>query len=171
MSIGAESVDSLIAGIAGTDPAPGAGAAGAVALALGIACACKAVRLTLVHHPERAQLAAADTRLAALAEAACAGADADAARFTALIAALKLPHDAPDETEARAEAVAERSAALVSLAGHLIGLGRAAARLCDAVADQVRPAMANDILAARALIAAAAAISDANLAESRERAG
>ena len=161
------SVAALLAGIASTAPAPGAGAAGAIGLALGIACARKAIAITLTHRPEDAGLVAAGTRLAALAQAAAAGADADAQRFADYIADLRLPHGDRHEAETRDALLAADAAALVSVGERLIAIGEDVERLLTAIETRIAPNMANDIAAARALVAANRAIQSANVAESR----
>lgn len=166
-SIAAGSVADLVAGISSTEPAPGSGAAGAIALALGVACARKALRLTLVHHPDDRGAAAADERLAAIAGDALVGAQEDARAFAAFIAAMQLPHGHDAERAARTATMTACAAALVALAERLLALGAEAARLLDAAAAAVDDTMRGDVTAARALIDAAAAIQRANAGENR----
>ena len=55
-------IERLVDRIASTDSAPGGGAACGVVIALATACALKAVVMTLKHHPDQPDLAAAESR-------------------------------------------------------------------------------------------------------------
>lgn len=169
-SIAASDLAELVDAIASTAAAPGSGAAGAIALALGVACARKALRLTLAHHPDEPGLAEADARLEAIAVAALAGAQEDARSFAAFIAAMRLPHGTDAEQSARTAATLASAAALVSLAERLVALGAEALALLEATRAAIDGTMRGDVIAARALIAAAATIQRANAAENRHHA-
>lgn len=149
-SIADQTLGRLSAAIASQEPAPGAGVAAAAALALGIACARKAAAITLKHDPTLGELRSHETRLADLQTLALRLADLDARCFPAAIR-----HD--EQAEDRIVAADEQLIACSSDAG----------RIVEDLAERVDAAMRNDILAARALIDAAAAIARANLAENR----
>ena len=149
-SIADQSLGGLSDAIASRQPAPGAGVAAAAALALGIACARKAVAITLKHDPKRAGIGTDDARLAELQDEALQLADQDANCFRAAI-----QHDL---------AAAER---LIEGDGALLSCTHEADEIVARLAVQVVDAMRNDIVAARALIGAAAAIARANLAENQ----
>lgn len=144
-------IGDFLAATASAAPAPGAGSAAGVALALGLACARKAIILTLKHHPEEPGLAALDARLADLADQALAGGEADMRCFTAYIEAMQRPKDDPARAAAERDALAD----LVAVGENLIAIGDEARGELLAVKTDIYPAMANDIAAALALIAAA----------------
>src|SRR4051812_22383825 len=84
-TISDQSLSSFTEAIAAPEPAPGSGAAAGAALALGIACMRKALRITLKHHPERAGLAEAESRLRAIGAEALAAGEGDARCFEAVL--------------------------------------------------------------------------------------
>ena len=159
-------IGGFLADTAASEPAPGAGSAAAVALALGLACARKAVGLTLSHHPERTGLAPLGEHLTGLSDQALAGGEADMRCFTGYIAAIRRPHDDPGRTEAEQDALAD----LVAVGENLLAIGDEAREKLLAVRGDIYPAMANDLSAALALIAAARTIHAALAAESRRAA-
>lgn len=162
MNLRDQSLGEFLDGIASEAPAPGAGSGAAVALAIGLACARKAIRLTLKHHSNEPDLVALDRRLAGLVGRAVAGGEADMRGFAAYIAALQRPKNDPDRGPAEEEALA----GLTAVAGDLVAVGEEARAGLQAVRTEIYPAMANDVAAALALIAAARAIHAACGAES-----
>ena len=158
----------FLAGIASTEPSPGSGAAGALALALATSCALKAVRISLKHDPDNAELGRAAAQLEGIGRQAIAQADEDARHFAELIAAMQRPHDSEAAATAREREITTVSRALTAIAEHLLHLGDDVARLVTGIAPQIAPNMTNDVTAALALVEAAAAIQRANAAESRE---
>lgn len=144
-------VERLVERISSTDVTPGAGGAGAVALALAAACAGKAVSISLAHSPNDADLQAAQASFAEVAILALTDADRDAEAFKAFI--RKRYPAAVDRLVQEGEHVAQLIAALSE------GITRVEAR--------IRPNMAGDVTAARALLDAARRIQRRNEAEIR----
>jgi formiminotetrahydrofolate cyclodeaminase len=161
--IALESIGGFLTAAASTQPAPGAASAGAVALSLGLACARKALAITLKHHPEREGLGEAERHLAGLVDQALAGAEADMKCFTAYIGAARLPHDDPTRRPAEQAALAD----LVAVGDCLVAIADEAKALIDRVRPQVIDMMANDIVTALSLIAAARSVHVACTTESR----
>lgn len=142
-------VEELVAHIGSDAVTPGAGAAGAVVMALAAACACKAVCVSLRHEPSDSELRAAAASLTNIARLALADADRD--------------------SEAFKEFARHRDALSV---GRLVGEGENQAHLIaalasaiDAIEARIRPNMAGDLVAARALASAASRIQERNEAE------
>ena len=151
--------EELLEAMASDAMSPGSGAAAASALALGIACLRKAVAVSAKHDPDNADLHEAATRLCGLSDRAMAAADADVIGFPRLASGQR-------SKEERAES-----------ADDLAALGARVTQLCaqldeeaKQIAPHIRPAMANDLLAARRLGEAAAAIAQANGAENATKA-
>lgn len=147
-SIDDQPLGALADAIASQAPAPGAGVAATAALALGIACARKAAAITLKHDGGASETAAAEKRLAGLQDKSLRLAERDAACFPRAIKG--------DEQATRHLVRADRD---------LLATAEDASRLIDEAAPLLHSSMRNDILAARALIAAALGIVRANLAE------
>jgi len=146
--------EELLEAMASDAMSPGSGAAAASALALGIACLRKAVAVSAKHDPDNADLHEAAARLCGLSERAFAAADADVIGFPRLASGQRSKEEraeSADDLAALGERVSELCAQLVSEA--------------DMIAPHIRPAMANDLLAAWRLGEAAAAIAQANGAE------
>ena len=137
--------------ISSTDVTPGAGGAGAVALALAAACAGKAVCISLEHSPDDAQLQDARASFAQIANLALTDADRDAAAFAAFI-------------RKRDPAAVNR---LIHEGEHVAHLIAALSEGIAMVESRIRPNMAGDVTAARALLAAARCIQRRNEAEVR----
>jgi len=144
------SVEDLVARISSGDVSPGAGSAGAVALALAAACAGKAVSVTLRHLPDELRLSSSLACFRQIARFALADADRDSEAFEAFI----------------------RSRSSTSVA-RLIGEGERVAHLIAAlesgineVEALVRSNVTGDLLAARALLAAARRIQENDERES-----
>jgi formiminotetrahydrofolate cyclodeaminase len=142
-------VEDLVVHISSGTVSPGAGSAGAVALALAAACASKAVSVTLKHRPDDLELRSA---LACFTKIA---------RF-ALI-------DSDRDSEAFKEFVRERNPAAVE---RLVSEGENVARLIaaletaiDEIDAKIMPNMTGDLVAAKALIAAARSIQESNEGE------
>jgi hypothetical protein len=144
-------IDDLIEALGGRSLAAGSGAAGAVTLALAAACAAKAAAITFKHHPENAALGSHQRYLERLARLALAGADDDAEAFAAFLKEQTLG--------AATELVrqGDETCRLIDILGATV----------DALAPQVAGSMRGDILAARALLAAARTIQLSNSAEAR----
>jgi formiminotetrahydrofolate cyclodeaminase len=145
-------VEDLIADIGSARVTPGAGAAGAVALALGAACAAKAVAISLKHRPAEMGLQRSLEKFQHIASLALKDADRDSAAFAGFI------HSPTADSAARLVREGDQ-------VGHLID---ALASALDAIADAVEPTMAGDLLAARALAAAARRIQESNEAETKD---
>lgn len=154
-----ESFEDLLERIASSAPAPGSGAAAAAALALGIACLRKAVAVSAKDEPGKdGPLHEADARLCGLLSRTLAAAEADMRGFPRLLAA-----------RGAGRSDAEAAEDLVALADRIISFCAQAGAEAEVLEDQVKPAMANDLLAGRLLSEAAAAIVRANGAENGGR--
>lgn len=129
----------------------GSGAAGAIALALGAACAAKAAAITLKHTPANAQLLQARHQLLAHIDAAIEGSDKDSERFLQF-----LRH----RSRLAAESVISADEKLLNLVDEL-------AAILESIDPQVRQNVSGDLVAARALSAAARTIQIENIAEMR----
>jgi hypothetical protein len=139
----------LIELIGSTSTAPGAGAAGAIALALAAACAAKAVAISAKHSPGQARLTVAHTRLDTVRDFALRGADVDALAFTQFIR---------NHTTASATNLVETGQRMEWLIKLLFSI-------IEEVAPFINQSMAGDLVAARALGAAASTIQSANETE------
>jgi Formiminotransferase-cyclodeaminase len=144
-------IEDLIQALGGRSLAAGSGAAGAVTLALAAACAAKAAAITFKHHPENAALGSHQEHLERLARFALAGADEDAEAFAAFI------------KEQTLGAVTE----LLRQGNRTLRLIDILSATVESLAPQVDPNMRGDIVAARALLAAARTIQLHNSAEAR----
>lgn len=144
----------VVRAIAGDGVAPGAGAASAVTLALAAACAAKAVAVTLRHRPEDEPLQRLREKLLALASGALSGAEEDTRRFEQFMRSRDARSAAP----------------LLRSGERLQQLGAALKELSDQAASAIEPAVAGDLLAARALCDACLAIQHENLEENRRAA-
>ena len=140
--IGALPIETLVAQLGSDAITPGSGAAGALALALAAACAGKAIAITAKHRPLPDALAEAARSIAQLRETALQGADEDADHFEKF-----LRH--------RSAATADE---LRQTDCSLLGLCQSLTDLIDRICADIHPVVAGDISAARALVAAAAAI-------------
>ena len=146
---GRAAFDDVLEEIASGELSSGSGKAAASALALGIACLRKAIAVTARHRPDDRRLDDAQARLCALQDSALTAGQADAIGFPRL-------------------AGAQHSREKARAADDLTALATRFERLCAqliAEADQLAPLlrenMANDILAARRLADAAAAVMQA----------
>ena len=151
--------EELLEAMASDAMSPGSGAAAASALALGIACLRKAVAISAKHDADNVDLQEAATRLCGLSDRAMAAADADVIGFPRLAS----------EQRSKAER-ADSADDLAALGERLTQLCAQLAQEADMIAPHIRPAMANDLLAARRLGEAAAAIAKANGAENAAQA-
>jgi hypothetical protein len=145
-------ISEFVESISSDKISPGAGAAGAVALALGAACAQKAVSISLKHSPHDPRLAMALAGLEKVRSFALQDADADSQAF--------------------ADFIRHKSA---SGATELVETGEAMAHLIDAlltiigdVEPHVSSSMKGDLIAAKALAAAARTIQSTNEAEAKD---
>jgi formiminotetrahydrofolate cyclodeaminase len=141
----------LIELIGSSSTSPGSGAAGAIALALAAACAAKAVAVSAKHSPDQTRLTAAHTRLDTLRDFALQGADIDAVAFTQFIR---------NHTTASATNLAETGQRMEWLIKLLFSI-------IEEVEPFVTQTLVGDLVAARALGAAARTIQSANEAEAR----
>lgn len=151
--LSAQTLADLMESIASGAPSPGSGSAAAAALALGIACLRKAVAISLRAAPDDPALRDAETRLCGLLDQVLAAADADARGFPMLLAA-----GANGGADARSSAADD----LVALSARLLAMCDQVRAETDALSPLIKPNMANDLLAARALTDAAAAVVRAN---------
>ena len=129
----------------------GSGAAGAIALALAAACAAKAAAITLKHTPANGKLLQARDQLLAHIDAAIEGSDKDSERFLQF-----LRH----RSRLAAESVISADERLLNLVDEL-------AAILETIDPQVRQSVSGDLVAARALSAAARTIQIENIAEMR----
>lgn len=146
-------VGELVESISSDKPSPGAGAAGAVALALAAACAAKAVSISLKHSPNDPGLVVALAGLEKVYRIALQDADADSQAFADFIR----HKSASDATE-----LVETGEAMVRLIDGLL-------RIIGDVEPHVRLSMKGDLIAARALAAAARTIQSTDEAEAKDK--
>ncbi len=151
--------EELLEAMASDAMSPGSGAAAASALALGIACLRKAVAISAKHDPDNEELHEAATRLCGLSDRAMAAADADVIGFPRLASGQRSK-----------EEQAESADDLAALGARVTQLCKQLAQEAKLIAPHIRPAMANDLLAARHLGKAAAAIAKANGEENATKA-
>jgi len=144
-------LEDFLRDLSSDDGRTGSGAAGAIALALAAACAAKAAAITLKHTPENAQLIQARGQLLAHVDAAMEGSDDDSERFLQF-----LRH--------RSRLAAEN---VISVDEKLLNLVDELAAILEAMDPEVRQNVAGDLVAARALSAAARTIQIENIAEMR----
>jgi hypothetical protein len=145
-------VEDLIAAIGGKRASPGAGAAGAVTVALAAACTLKAVAFSAAHQPDQAMLRQARLTLESIARFALAGADRDADTFAAFM---------KQHTSGALAQVIQQGDAM----GRLIEV---LSDLIEQIAPHIEANMSGDLLAARALAAAARKIQAANSSEAHD---
>ena len=142
-------VADLVAEVASDRVAPGAGAAGAVTLALAAACAAKAAAISLKRANGDATLAHAVRSFQEIARSALDSAQRDSTAFE---------HFIHERSEAAAEHLIETDEAQNALRERLLsGMHH--------VQRRIVPNVAGDFVAAKALIHAAHAITQRNVAE------
>lgn len=151
-------VDGFLDAMAGDDAAPGGGAAAAISVAMGAALAAMAARLSSRHLDEADAIAAQADELR---RTTAPLADDDAAVYSAVLAAFKLPRDDPD-TRRHHIREALSQAADVPLA--IADAGEQVQRLATRLADAGNPNLAGDAVTA-GLLAGAATRAAANLAD------
>ena len=139
----------LIELIGSASTSPGSGAAGAIALALAAACAAKAVSISQKHSSDQALLMVAHTRLDTVRDFAMQGADIDALAFTQFIR---------NQTTASATNLVETGQRMEWLIKLLFSI-------IEEVEPFVSQTVVGDLVAARALGAAARTIQSANETE------
>ncbi len=137
---------------AATGPAPGGGSVTALCGMLGVALVLKALRISLRRREDAAAFQAADQALDELAKSMAGDADADAETFSAYIAALQLPKNAPEEAAARSTRL--QAAAVASTEAGLQALEHAAQAIDQArrLAPVISAQMAPDLEAGVALL-------------------
>ena len=135
-------VRDLLTAISSAQVAPGAGAAGAVALGLAAACFGKALTISLKHRADDRELQPASDTCSQIAHLALMDADRDAAEFARFI------HSQSPQDAAR---LADTGRALVALADTL-------ETLVNRLDENIAANMTGDVVATRALIAAARTI-------------
>lgn len=147
-SIAQMRVQELIATIGEQGLTAGAGAAGAVTLALAAACAAKAASISLRHQPANERLPRLLDLLERIGRFALAGADRDAQAFATFL------------RENTLGAVVD----LLHEGDRLLRLNDIVADTLEKLAPEIIPSMAGDVVAARALLAAARRIQETNSA-------
>jgi formiminotetrahydrofolate cyclodeaminase len=145
-------VQALLGAIASNAVAPGAGAAGAVVLGLAAACASKAVSVTLKHRPEDPELQSALEAFRTVALSALVEADRDSRAFEAFI------HEKLPSSVERLVCEGERFGQLIA----------AFTTAIEEVESRIQSNMAGDVIAAKALAAAAQRIRQRNESEALE---
>lgn len=147
----------VLEAMASRAPSPGSGAAAGIALAMAAACTRKAALLSVAQdQAASAMLTKAAERLAVLMARALADSEIDATCFPELLAAMR----ADDRIAER-----ESAAALVREASGVVALAGLCGQEVDRVDPHIKPSLANDLLSARALLAAARTIASANAAD------
>ncbi len=133
-----QSIGSWLAELASPAPAPGGGAAAALEVAMGAALVEMLCNLTIgkpVYAEHEQTAVSVRDRAAVLRDEATALAGEDAAAFTAVIEAYRLPKETQDETQARATAI---QAALVLAADVPRRTAAAASEVLD-LAERIVP--------------------------------
>jgi formiminotetrahydrofolate cyclodeaminase len=158
-------LDAYLGRLAAREPAPGGGAAAAVHAAQGAALVAMVARYSTgpryAAHGER--IAAITTEADDLRERALTLADDDAAAFTAVTDAYRLPKNTPEEKAARSGAIA---AALLGAATPPAALLSVAERIVSLAEDLLplgNPNVATDIAAAAEAARAAASTARVNV--------
>jgi hypothetical protein len=146
-------VQALLAAIGSSAVAPGAGAAGAVVLGLAAACASKAVSVSLKHRPDDPELQSALETFHTVALSALAEADRDSRAFEAFI------HDKLPASVERLVCEGEQFGRLIT----------AFTTALEEVESRIQSNMAGDVIAAKALAAAAQRIRQRNENEALEQ--
>jgi formiminotetrahydrofolate cyclodeaminase len=166
MGVGSRRLDEFLGALAATTPTPGGGAVAPVVGALASALARMVVaysvdRKSLAEH--RPALEDASARLARAEMLLLELADADAAAYAVLNAAMKRPRDDPQ----RAAAVAAAAGDAVAPPRAAMALGIDLLRLLEELAARTNPMLASDLriaaILAEALVRAAAENVRANL--------
>jgi glutamate formiminotransferase / formiminotetrahydrofolate cyclodeaminase len=162
-----QTVESLLADVAGGQPTPGGGSSAAVAGALGAALVAMVGRLTT----GKEGYEDAWERMGALVEAADRArerflelADSDAAAFGSVMDAFKLPKGSEEERSTRSEAIAAASAAAADVPSQVC---RLAVEMLDVAVEAIEGGNANaasDGAAGAQLLAAAARSAAYNVA-------
>lgn len=142
-------IEELLAHIGASTVSPGSRVAEAVALALAAACARKAVSITLKHQPENLELRSAARTFGLIAAIALEDGDRDAEAFEAFVHAKNTP--SIDRLVCQGENFKE----LIDMFASAI----------EQVAPSIQANMAGDLIAAKALAAAAQQIQQQNGAE------
>lgn len=145
--------------LASAAPAPGGGAAAALLAATGAALVSMVANLT-IGNPKYAEaeprMVEARDRVTAIREQALELAEADAAAFTAVIAAYKLPKD----TDGRAETIQQSLVAAARVPLRLAGLAADVIHAAESILDGSNPNVVSDVAvaadSARAALTAAA---------------
>lgn len=145
-------VQALLESIGSNAVSPGAGAAGAVALGLAAACASKAVSISLKHRPLDAELQSALATFQTIGRSALIEADRDSRAFEAFI------HERLPSSVERLVCEEEKLAQLIATFTIAI----------EEIKPKIQPNMAGDVIAAKALAAAAQQIQLRNEGETRE---
>ena len=151
-SVSTLQVKTLLDSIGSNAISPGAGAAGAIALGLAAACASKAVRISLGHSPENPELKSALETLQRIADSAMTEADRDSRAFEAFV------HDRDLSSVERLVCEGEEFGRLI--AAFMVAV--------EGVESRIRPNMVGDVIAAKALAAAAKRIQRRNESEALE---
>ena len=155
----------LLTKVASTAASPGGGAVGALVVALGVACGTKAIRVSLKHKPDSAQLRHADDALQRLATAALDLADADGSAFERLLAAYRLPKVTDDEIQLRRAEIGSAAGHSASVGQAITGLAQRAIAILEGIAPDINVNIMSDYAAAHSLFSANHAIQQKNIAE------
>jgi methenyltetrahydrofolate cyclohydrolase len=152
--------------LASTNPSPGGGAAGSFVVVLAAGCARKAVVISLRKRPESGELLEQAKILDEIIHKACLAADDDAAAFSNLMAAYRLPKDL--EPESRTNAI-KRSALVAAEVGERIdAFARGVLEAIEKARPYINANILNDLEAARAMAIAARAVQKDNIESNRK---
>jgi formiminotetrahydrofolate cyclodeaminase len=165
-------VSQLYRTAASVEPAPGGGSVTALCGLLGTALVLKALRISLKRRADAEALGPAERGLEAVAERLADDADADAATFTAFIAALRMPKGSDPEAQARsksllAAAIASTEAGLEALEHVAQALGRTHA-LAGVISEQMAPDLEAGVALLEVMRRNAAHNAEANLASVKD---
>ncbi|SCE17597.1 Formiminotetrahydrofolate cyclodeaminase [Streptomyces sp. DfronAA-171] len=173
-------LDAYLGRLAAREPAPGGGAAAAVHAAQGAALVAMVARYSTgpkyAAHAER--LAEITTEADDLRERALTLADEDAAAFTAVTDAYRLPKNTPEEKSARSGAIAAALLGAATPPAALLSLAERIVSLAEELLPVGNPNVVTDVAAAAEAARAAASTARVNVeinlggikdAEARER--
>lgn len=161
------SLGRFLGAVSAAEPAPGGGSVAAAAVAMAASLCVMAARLSVTQLDDAAELASAAERLRDRAAALC---EADAAAYSMVIEALRLPHEPDPDERSRRVAVALSVASDVPL--EVVQIGVKVAALAARLAAGGNPNLLGDAVTA-ALLAesgarAAGALVVLNLGESSD---
>jgi formiminotetrahydrofolate cyclodeaminase len=164
--VAAQRLGDFFQALASEQPTPGGGAAAAVSAALAASLTAMVVRLSL-DRPKYAEFAQLHAEAVAASDAARERflelADADAAAYSAYLAARSLPHDTPAEEEARDDAARDAARAAAAVPLEVVKACHAQMELIERVSGRTNLYVASDLEVGALLLESAARAEAANV--------